>query len=64
MDLEHNQYRPFQGLTCLMQISIKIEEFVTNTLKVRNHVEPHLMEVFKDPTKKVMHGENQDILWV
>ncbi|KAG4912740.1 hypothetical protein AAZX31_19G103000 [Glycine max] len=65
VDLEHNHYRSFQGLTCLMQISTRTEDFVIDTLKVRNHVGPYLREVFKDPTKKkVMHGADRDIVWL
>ncbi|XP_021281829.1 protein RRP6-like 2 [Herrania umbratica] len=65
VDLEHNQYRSFQGLTCLMQISTRTEDFIVDTLKLRIHVGPYLREVFKDPTKKkVMHGADRDILWL
>ncbi|XP_022742692.1 protein RRP6-like 2 [Durio zibethinus] len=65
VDLEHNQYRSFQGLTCLMQISTRTEDFVVDTLKLRIHVGPYLREVFKDPTKKkVMHGADRDIVWL
>ena len=65
VDLEHNQYRSFQGLTCLMQISTRTEDFVVDTLKLRIHIGPHLREVFKDPTKKkAMHGADQDIVWL
>lgn len=65
VDLEHNQYRSFQGLTCLMQISTRTEDFVVDTLKLRIHIGPHLREVFKDPSKrKVMHGADKDIVWL
>ncbi|KAL3825637.1 hypothetical protein ACJIZ3_021666 [Penstemon smallii] len=65
VDLEHNQYRSFQGLTCLMQISTRTEDFVIDTLKLRVHIGPHLREVFKDPSKrKVMHGADRDIVWL
>ncbi|KAF7801446.1 protein RRP6-like 2 isoform X1 [Senna tora] len=65
VDLEHNQYRSFQGLTCLMQISTRTEDFVVDTLKLRIHVGPYLREVFKDPSKKkVMHGADRDIVWL
>ncbi|KAJ4834948.1 hypothetical protein Tsubulata_021473 [Turnera subulata] len=65
VDLEHNQYRSFQGLTCLMQISTRTEDFVVDTLKLRIHIGPYLREVFKDPAKKkVMHGADRDILWL
>ncbi|XP_074568473.1 protein RRP6-like 1 [Curcuma longa] len=65
VDLEHNQYRSFQGLTCLMQISTRAEDFVIDTLKLRIHIGPHLREVFKDHSKrKIMHGADCDIIWL
>ncbi|WOG91029.1 hypothetical protein DCAR_0310277 [Daucus carota subsp. sativus] len=65
VDLEHNQYRSFQGLTCLMQISTRTEDFVVDTLKLRVQIGPYLREIFKDPTKKkVMHGADRDIVWL
>ncbi|XP_024031414.1 protein RRP6-like 2 [Morus notabilis] len=65
VDLEHNQYRSFQGLTCLIQISTRTEDFVIDALKLRIHIGPYLREVFKDPAKrKVMHGADRDIVWL
>ncbi|PON53649.1 Ribonuclease D [Parasponia andersonii] len=65
VDLEHNQYRSFQGLTCLIQISTRTEDFVIDALKLRVDIGPYLREVFKDPTKrKVMHGADRDIFWL
>lgn len=65
VDLEHNQYRSFQGLTCLMQISTRTEDFIIDTLKLRVQVGPYLREIFKDPSKrKVMHGADRDVEWL
>ncbi|CAN4125089.1 unnamed protein product [Withania somnifera] len=65
VDLEHNQYRSFQGFTCLMQISTRTEDFVVDTLKLRIHIGPHLRDIFKDHRKKkVMHGADRDIVWL
>ncbi|KAM0890089.1 hypothetical protein ACQ4PT_027276 [Festuca glaucescens] len=65
VDLEHNQYRSFQGLTCLMQISTRTEDFIIDTLKLRIIIGPYLTEHFKDPTKrKIMHGADRDIMWL
>ncbi|KAF6175532.1 hypothetical protein GIB67_038106 [Kingdonia uniflora] len=65
VDLEHNQYRSFQGITCLMQISTRTEDFVVDTLKLRVHIGPYLRDLFKDPSKiKVMHGADRDIVWL
>lgn len=52
MDLEHNQYRSFQGLTCLMQISTRTEDYIVDTFKLRVHIGPYLREIFKDPKKR------------
>jgi len=65
VDLEHNSYRSFQGLTCLMQISTRTEDFVVDTLQLRDHVGEYLGKFFSDPTKKkVMHGAINDIIWL
>uniref|UniRef100_A0ACD5WH13 Uncharacterized protein n=1 Tax=Avena sativa TaxID=4498 RepID=A0ACD5WH13_AVESA len=65
VDLEHNQYRSFQGLTCLMQISTRTEDFIIDTLKLRIYIGSYLKEHFKDPTKrKIMHGADRDIMWL
>ncbi|KAK8591386.1 hypothetical protein V6N13_031432 [Hibiscus sabdariffa] len=65
VDLEHNHYRSFQGLTCLMQISTRTEDFIVDTLKLWIHIGPYLREIFKDLSKKkVMHGADRDILWL
>ncbi|XVF52284.1 hypothetical protein PTKIN_Ptkin05aG0006800 [Pterospermum kingtungense] len=63
--LEHNQCGSSQGLTCLMQISTRTEDFIVDTLKLQTHVGPYLREVFKDPTKKkVMHEADQGVVWL
>ncbi|TVU48313.1 hypothetical protein EJB05_07946, partial [Eragrostis curvula] len=63
--LEHNQYRSFQGLTCLMQISTRTEDFIVDTLKLHIHIGLYLQKHFIDPAKrKVMHGADRDIMWL
>ncbi|KAF8112094.1 hypothetical protein N665_0067s0015 [Sinapis alba] len=65
VDLEHNQYRSFQGLTCLMQISTRTEDYIVDTFKLWDHVGTYLRDIFKDPKKKkVMHGADRDIIWL
>ncbi|KAI9127912.1 hypothetical protein K1719_000905 [Acacia pycnantha] len=65
VDLEHNHYRSFQGLTCLMQISTRTEYFVIDTLELRIYVGLYLRKFFKDPTRrKVMHGADGDVRWL
>lgn len=63
VDLEHNHYRSFQGLTCLMQATTRTEDFVVDTLKLGIHIGPHLKEVFKDPMKKKVDLFHMIHLW-
>ncbi|KAI9911246.1 hypothetical protein PsorP6_009070 [Peronosclerospora sorghi] len=64
VDLEHHSYRSYMGLTCLMQISIAREDFLVDTLTLRNQLQV-LNQVFCNPEKvKVLHGSDMDILWL
>ncbi|XP_055967013.1 exosome component 10-like [Sorex fumeus] len=64
VDLEHHFYRSFLGLTCLMQISTRTEDFIIDTLELRSDM--HLLnESFTDSAiVKVFHGANSDIEWL
>eukprot|EP01018_Ginkgo_biloba_P039978 Gb_09616 [translate_table: standard] len=42
VDLEYNQSRSFQGLTCLVRISTRFEDFVVDTLILHNYIGPYL----------------------
>lgn len=48
IDLEHHSYRTFAGFVCLMQISTREEDWVVDTLALREELEA-LNEVFTDP---------------
>lgn len=64
VDLEHHSMRSFQGFTCLMQISTRMEDFVIDTILLRKEMQC-LRKVFADGSKlKVLHGANMDILWL
>ncbi|RVE70391.1 hypothetical protein OJAV_G00064140 [Oryzias javanicus] len=64
VDLEHHSYRSFLGLTCLVQISTRDEDFIIDTLEL--HSEMYILnEAFTDPTiVKVFHGADSDIEWL
>ncbi len=66
MDLEHHAHRTFQGVTCLLQISTREQDFLVDTLvpEVRQHL--HLLNrVTANPSKvKVLHGADSDVLWL
>ncbi|KAM4609699.1 exosome complex component 10 isoform 2-T2 [Polymixia lowei] len=64
VDLEHHSYRSFLGLTCLMQISTREEDFIIDTLELRSEMYV-LNEAFTDPSiVKVFHGADSDIEWL
>nr|XP_055044666.1 exosome component 10 [Misgurnus anguillicaudatus] len=64
VDLEHHSYRSFLGITCLMQISTREEDFIIDTLQLRSEMYI-LNETFTDPTiVKVFHGADSDIEWL
>ncbi|KAJ1145256.1 hypothetical protein NDU88_011547 [Pleurodeles waltl] len=64
LDLEHHSYRSFLGLTCLMQISTRSEDFIIDTLELRSDLYI-LNESFTDPgVVKVLHGADSDVEWL
>lgn len=64
VDLEHHNYRSFQGFTCLIQISTRTEDFIIDALKLRSELSV-LNEVFTDSKiVKVFHGADHDVLWL
>lgn len=64
VDLEHHDYRTFQGFTCLIQISVREEDFIIDPLELRSDL--HLLnQSFTDPRiVKVLHGAESDIQWL
>lgn len=46
--LQHHSYRSFLGITCLMQISTREEDFIIDTLELRSEMYI-LNEAFTDP---------------
>lgn len=48
VDLEHHDYRSWAGFLCLMQISTRQEDFVVDTIALREELQ-ELNEVFTDP---------------
>uniref|UniRef100_A0A7S3UEL9 HRDC domain-containing protein n=1 Tax=Picocystis salinarum TaxID=88271 RepID=A0A7S3UEL9_9CHLO len=65
VDLENHSYRSFHGFVCLMQVSTRQEDFVVDTLALREHIGNTLGTIFSDESVvKVMHGANHDIKWL
>jgi exosome complex exonuclease RRP6 len=64
IDLEHHDYRSFQGFVCLMQVSTRDEDYLIDTLELREHLGA-LNPVFTDPrVVKVLHGCDKDVVWM
>ncbi|UJR25986.1 hypothetical protein I4U23_007334 [Adineta vaga] len=64
IDLEHHSYRSYQGFTCLLQISSRTEDFLVDTLALRDEL--HILNnVFTNPNiVKLFHGADSDIEWL
>jgi exosome complex exonuclease RRP6 len=64
VDVEHHSYRSYQGLTCLVQISTRTQDFVIDAIKLRDELH-RLNRSFTNPNiVKVFHGADCDILWL
>ncbi|KAF3919281.1 hypothetical protein ABW20_dc0108419 [Dactylellina cionopaga] len=64
VDLEHHDYRTYIGLVCLMQISTRDQDWIIDTLKLRDELEV-LNEVLANPRiVKIFHGAFMDIIWL
>ena len=64
VDLEYHSLRSFAGFVCLMQISTREEDFIIDTLALREELE-ELNEIFTDPkVVKVFHGAESDVVWL
>jgi len=48
IDLEHHSYRSYAGFLCLMQISTREEDWIIDTLTLREEL-MELNEIFTDP---------------
>lgn len=64
VDLEHHDYRTYYGIVCLMQISNREQDWIVDTIALRDDLES-LNVVFTDPNiVKVFHGAFMDIIWL
>ncbi|KAI5922934.1 ribonuclease H-like domain-containing protein [Camillea tinctor] len=65
IDTEHHDFRSYNGLLSLMQISTREKDWIVDTLQPWRHKLQVLNEVFADPKiVKVLHGAYMDIIWL
>jgi exosome complex exonuclease RRP6 len=54
VDLEHHDYRSYHGFVCLMQISTRKQDWIVDTLELREDLIA-LNEVFANPNIVKVH---------
>ena len=65
IDLEHHSVRTYLGITCLMQVSTREEDFVIDTIALKKQLGDALRGVFDNPDiVKVLHGADHDVEWL
>ena len=65
IDLEHHDMRSYVGLTSLMQISTREQDWIVDTLEPWREELQVLNEVFANPSiLKVFHGSFMDMIWL
>ncbi|PHH90847.1 hypothetical protein CDD83_2513 [Cordyceps sp. RAO-2017] len=65
VDLEHHDFRTYNGLVCLMQVSTREKDWIVDTLQPWRHKLEVLNEAFADPSiVKVFHGAYMDMVWL
>ncbi|KAK4026872.1 hypothetical protein OUZ56_015898 [Daphnia magna] len=67
VDLEHHDSRSYQGITCLMQISTGKSDYIVDTLKLWDQLQP-LNQVFCNPkilkVASIFHAAENDVVWL
>jgi exosome complex exonuclease RRP6 len=64
VDLEHHSKESYLGITCLIQISTRDEDYIIDSIKLRSSLNK-LNIIFTNPNiLKVFHGADSDILWL
>lgn len=64
VDLEHHNFRSYQGFTCLLQISTREHDYVIDPFPIWNDLHL-LLGTFTNPNiVKVLHGADSDMLWL
>jgi exosome complex exonuclease RRP6 len=63
IDVEHHSMRTYYGITCLVQVSSREQDYIIDTIALRNL--EIFNEVLTDPKiVKVLHGATMDIQWL
>jgi len=64
LDLEHHNYRSYQGITSLIQISSLNQDYIIDPFPIWEDL-ILLNSITTNPKiLKILHGGNMDILWL
>lgn len=65
VDLEGHSFHSYHGMTCLLQLSTTTNDYIIDTISLRESIGPTLGNIFSNPgIIKVFHGAQSDIQWL
>jgi exosome complex exonuclease RRP6 len=64
IDLEHNDFRSYRGITCLMQLSTRKKDYIVDPFPLFDHIESLNLITANPNIRKVFHAGELDILWL
>ena len=64
IDLEHHSKESYLGITCLIQISDREEDYIIDALKLRNNLNKLNIILTNPKIIKIFHGGDYDIQWL
>lgn len=65
VDLEGHSFHSYYGVTCLLQLSTPSNDYIVDTISLRESIGPVLGSIFANPgIIKVFHGAQSDIQWL
>lgn len=65
VDLEHHSKESYQGFTCLLQITVNLEDYIIDPFPIWNLIGKYLKPAFEnEKIMKVFHGADNDLLWL
>lgn len=64
IDLEHHNFRSYQGFTCLMQLSSRDKDYVIDAIALRDDLQALDRWLSNPNIVKVFHGADYDVEWL
>jgi len=64
IDLEHHNFRSYQGFTCLVQMSTRTKDYVIDAIALRDNLHALDRWLSNPGIVKVLHGADYDVEWL